>query len=122
MPVRSLSSRVLVWPDRAAVEEALRLWAASQGDSHPELLRAGYFGSYARGEWGVGSDLDVLLIVRESALPWERRAASWDTLSLPVDSEILVYTTQEWEGLAARGEGFPATLGAEAVWVFERPA
>src|SRR5256885_999234 len=62
LPVRSLSSSVVVWPDRAAVESALRLWA-EEAARIPELVRVGYFGSYARGDWGVGSDLDVVLVV-----------------------------------------------------------
>jgi hypothetical protein len=49
MPVRSLNSSVLKWPDRASVDRAVRAWAIDAAGQHPELLRAGYFGSYARG-------------------------------------------------------------------------
>src|SRR2546422_7667306 len=44
LPVRSLSSSVVVWPDRAAVESALRLWA-EEAARIPELVRVGYFRS-----------------------------------------------------------------------------
>src|SRR2546426_10283021 len=71
LPVRSLSSSVVVWPDRAAVESALRLWA-EEAARIPELVRVGYFGSYARGDWGVGSDLDVVLIVAGARPPLAR--------------------------------------------------
>jgi predicted nucleotidyltransferase len=45
------------------VEAALREWTREQARLHPELLRLGYFGSYARGDWGVGSDLDLFALV-----------------------------------------------------------
>src|SRR5439155_11836656 len=73
LPVRSLSSSVVVWPDRAAVESALRLWAEEAARIRQELVRIGYFGSYARDDWGVGSDLDVVLVVAGGGLPVGRR-------------------------------------------------
>jgi hypothetical protein len=56
MPVRSSSSSVLIWPDQEMVEQAAREWAEAAIAAHPELVRLGYFGSYARGDWGVGSE------------------------------------------------------------------
>jgi predicted nucleotidyltransferase len=43
------------------------------------VLEIGYFGSYARGDWGVGSDVDLIVIVAESELPRERRAVEFGT-------------------------------------------
>ena len=117
MPVRSLSSSVLRWPDRAAVDGAVRAWAAHLAADHPELLRVGYFGSYARNDWGVGSDLDVVVIVASADEPFHTRAASWDTTALPVPTDLLVYTRDEWDRLDRRGR-FYTTLMREAVWVW----
>ncbi|MGB9639319.1 MAG: nucleotidyltransferase domain-containing protein, partial [Anaerolineales bacterium] len=61
MPVRSLNSSVLVWPNKETVVKALIQWAINAFKTNPVLIRVGYFGSYARGDWGVGSDLDVVL-------------------------------------------------------------
>lgn len=58
MPVRSLNSSVLRWPDPDSVVKAVRRWAKKYGENKPEVERIGYFGSYARGDAGVGSDLD----------------------------------------------------------------
>jgi predicted nucleotidyltransferase len=113
-----LSSSVLVWPDRDAVDRAVRRWAGSQAAGHPELRRLGYFGSYARGDWGVGSDLDLVAIVGESALLFDRRAAAWDLAELPVPAELLVYTEAEWQRLVAQGGRFARTLQTETVWVY----
>lgn len=120
MPVRSLRSSVLRWPDTGTVDAAARRWAHSVAAVRPELSRAGYFGSYARGDWGPGSDLDLLLIVEHSAKPFERRAAAWDVTDLPVPADVVVYTASEWEALGGRGR-FHDTVTREAVWVYSRP-
>ena len=119
MPVRSLDSCVLRWPDAEMVDQAAREWAESMAQEHPELLRLGYFGSYARGDWGVGSDLDVVAIVAHTDVPFERRSARWSTSSLPVPADVLVYTAAEWERLRS-DRAFHRTVHEEAVWVYER--
>lgn len=122
MPVRSSTSSVARWPDRAAVDAAARAWASSEAARRPDLLRLGYFGSYARGEAGPGSDLDLVAVVRESKLPFEQRALDWDLLPLPVAAELLVYTEREWEALQGSGRRFARVLRDETVWLFERKA
>ena len=119
MPVRSLNSSVLRWPDAKEVDQAVRQWARGMGQQKPEMLRAGYFGSYARGDWGVGSDLDVVVLVERAEDPVERRALRWDVTQLPVPAEVLVYTVQEWEAVKMRGR-FGKALSGETVWVYEK--
>jgi predicted nucleotidyltransferase len=108
---------VLKWPDREAVERSAREWAEREAPRHPGLLRLGYFGSYARGDAGVGSDLDLVAVVESSPDPFERRALAWDLLTLPVPAEILVYTREEWERLHQQGGRFARALQQEARWL-----
>ncbi len=119
MPVRSLSSPVLRWPDAASVRSALLAWAEREAPRHPGLLRLGYFGSYARGDWGVGSDLDLIAVVEGSASPFERRALEWETSMLPVPAELVIYTREEWERLSCEGGRFFRSVDREAVWLVE---
>ena len=70
MPVRSLNSSVLRWPDAATVDRALRKWAAEVVAKRKNVLRIGYFGSYARDDWGVRSDIDLVVVV-ETAWLWQ---------------------------------------------------
>jgi len=102
MPVRATDSPILKWPDADQVREAFQAWAARLR-ARPEVAAVGWFGSYARGDWGVGSDLDVVVVVRESDEPFVRRAAGFDTGELPVPVDLLVYTREEWQGLAQEG-------------------
>ena len=119
MPVRSLTSSVLTWPNAKTVDDAARRWAGVEAERHDLVLRVGYFGSYARGDWGPGSDLDVVVIVAASEDPFERRAVAWDTSSLPVAVQLLVYTREEWERMQQRGDRFARMLDEETVWLYE---
>jgi len=119
MPVRSLRSSVLKWPDRRTVVQAVTAWASRERLQHPGLIRLGWFGSYARGDAGVGSDLDLVAVVESSVEPFERRALAWDLSQLPVPAEILVYTRDEWQRLEQEGGRFARTLEREARWLVE---
>lgn len=121
MPVRSLSSSVLVWPNREEVLAALARWAQREAARHPELVRLGCFGSYARGDRGPDSDLDLVAVVRECDTPFELRAVCWATEQLPVPVQLLVYTLAEWQDLSARGGRFARVREAETRWVYPGP-
>ena len=60
MPVRSLTSSVIRWPDAETVTDAVRRWAREAAEEQKGVVRIGYFGSYATGDWGVGSDVDFI--------------------------------------------------------------
>lgn len=121
MPVRSLSSPVLRWPDRQTVAEAVRRWALTERERHPGTVAIGYFGSYATGTWGVGSDIDLVAVVESSNAPFETRSVAWDTTTLPVPAQLLVYTTSEWRDVLARHDRFAGVLTGDVIWVVGRP-
>lgn len=120
MPVRSLNSSVLKWPDRLTVEQALRAWASVLAQRCADVLRIGYTGSYARGDWGVGSDLDVVVVLEKSEQPFHRRSTGFDTSGLPVPTDLLVYTRSEWEALQGLQTRFAQETLRDIVWVFRR--
>jgi uncharacterized protein len=119
MPTRSLRSPVLRWPDRQHVDAALRTWAGECVCRDPTVRRIGYFGSYARGDWGVGSDLDVVIVVADEPPPppFEQRGARWDLSSLPVPADLLVYTESEWRATTGRHDRFARMLDQEVIWI-----
>ena len=117
MPVTSSSSSVKRWPKREAVLDGLNAWAAAEAGQRPELRALGYFGSYARGEEGFGSDLDLIAVVARSPLPFMERARLWKTERLPVPADLLVYTAEEWEALRIGAGRFARELATETVWL-----
>lgn len=118
MPVRSLTGSVIKWPDASTVHEAARRWAAGLRERVPGIHRIGYIGSYARGDWGVGSDLDVIVVMEPAEyVPAAQRGRQWDLSSLPVAVDLQVYTRTEWDALLRRRTRFARTVRNEAVWV-----
>ncbi len=113
MPVRRLNERVMRWPDAESVLRAFKRWAEDAAQDRGDVLRVGYFGSLARGGWGVGSDLDAVVVLTGSELPFLTRRVEWDTKAIPVPVDLLVYTPDEWRRVSDR-------FAREVVWVLDR--
>ncbi|RKL62693.1 nucleotidyltransferase domain-containing protein [Thermoanaerobacteraceae bacterium SP2] len=56
----------LKWPDLNDVLSSLDKWAKRVLLIRRDIVKIGYFGSYARKDWGVGSDLDLVVVVTGS--------------------------------------------------------
>ncbi len=105
------------WPDAETVRSAAAEWARHVASAGMDVCAVGFFGSYARGDWGVGSDLDVVVVVDDGGPSSEQRALAFDVSHLPVPVDVLVYTESEWDRLKVRGMKRPAE---EMTWLFQR--
>ena len=103
MPVRSLTQSLLRWPDPQQVLRQVVDWAAQVAPDHPGLQRLAVFGSYGRGDAGVGSDLDLLLIDGQATGPQHQRLLEWPLAELPLSCDALVLTPAEHQALLAAG-------------------
>ena len=122
MPVPSPSGFVRRWPAAAEVLEQAAAWAALQRSGNPELLAVGVFGSYGCGTAGVGSDLDLLLILQRCDEPIWNRLRRWDTSSLPLACDLLVYSLEEWRSLPQWNPKLAEALLNDTRWLGEMPA
>lgn len=95
MPVRLLTSSILKWPKDKQIHEFFSNWAKTIKKQKPTIVKIGYFGPYARGDAGVGSDLDLIVVIKDSQLPFEKRAAEWDFTTFPVPTDVFIYTEAE---------------------------
>jgi len=120
MPVRSLRSSVLAWPRKNEVDSALRVWAQELSAHTSDLLAVGYFGSYARGDWGVGSDLDLIVVIERSEKSFGDRILNRETTSLPVSADTFIYTRSELMDMLERGGRFFEMIRRETIWVWRR--
>ncbi len=117
MPVTSSTTFVKRWPTPDQVLGALRDWANALAATRPDLVALAYFGSHARGDTGFGSDLDLVAVVSESEVPRLERNREWPCERLPVPTDLLVYTVDEWERMRRKGGRFARMMDEEAVWV-----
>lgn len=120
MPVRSLHSCVLRWPEPRQVLCALQTWIRDRAAETPELLGAACIGSYARGDAGPGSDLDLVLVVSNAPSDRAQRHAAWPVERLPVPTDLWVLTAAEWDALPANSR-FARVLRQEARWLYLAP-
>ncbi len=117
MPVRSLSSSVMRWPSRDEALVAARAFAERLVAAGSEVERVGLFGSANRADrWGVGSDLDLVVVVTASDRPFVERAAAFDSTMLPVPADVLVYTRAEWESMDP-SRGVRASVEQHGRWL-----
>ena len=120
MPVTSSTSSIKRWPNAEVVLSALEDWGEAEAKRRQDLIALGYFGSYARGDAGFASDLDLIAIVQRDDRPAMDRAGDWSTEKLPIPTDLLVYTADEWARLQAENGRFARTLNAEARWLVKR--
>jgi len=80
------------------------------------------FGSHARGEAHAGSDLDILIVENENALPKHRRAVDYHMALWGIEHEIdlLVYTADEIDDWSEVPNAFPTTAMREGKVLYEK--
>jgi predicted nucleotidyltransferase len=80
--------------NRSQVEAALQALVETLRQRE-EVLAVVCFGSWARGEAGVGSDVDVLVVLRDSDRPFLERIDRYRPETFPVDLDLFPYTLAE---------------------------
>jgi uncharacterized protein len=114
MPVTSSRSSLKRWPTAEAVLAAGAAWALRMAELQPRVVAVGCIGSYARGEAGFGSDLDLVVVRRDGAPLPELLGA--DVAALPVPADVLHYTETELARVLAKGGRMARVLAEEARW------
>lgn len=117
MPVRSLNQSVLRWPKPELILAAVQQWAEAQQALRPALTKVGVFGSYGRGDAGVGSDLDLLLVDGAAIGPQQQRLLTWPLERLPLSCDALVLTPTELQELLASGSRMAIELQRDLRWL-----
>jgi len=126
MPVRLLTQSRLRWPEPSEVLDAVSCWAHLQADRNAGLRRVGVFGSYGRGDAGVGSDLDLVLIDAYASGTPAQRFSQWPLEQLPLSCDALVLTPKEWDALLASPATDPgihamaSALSRDCRWIWTR--
>jgi predicted nucleotidyltransferase len=111
----AVEARKQAWVQRLQAELNRMLDLLRQRADVEKVIVAG---SMARGDAGVHSDLDVVVIQKTDKRFLDRLGDFYSYLCPTVETDILVYTPQEWEELAL-SRGFFRRLHREGVVMYE---
>ena len=117
MPVRSLNQSMLRWPKPELILAAVQQWAEAQQALRTALAKVGVFGSYGRGDAGVGSDLYLLLVDGAATGPQQQRLLTWPLERLPLSCDALVLTPTELQELLTSGSRMAIELQRDLRWL-----
>ncbi len=120
MRSESFGTVKITYFDKTAVWKALRKAAADLASAHPEVASIAVFGSLARDAAVPGSDVDLLVTLENSELPFVERAAEYRPRHFPVSIEVFAYTRDEIKQMLADDSFFVKRALGEAVSLFER--
>jgi len=92
-----LSTVVVKSVDEGAVRRAMDAYAASLLERFPQIDEIVVFGSFERGTWVPGSDLDVFVLLTSDARPVHERVADLLPGAFPVGIDLFPLTRAEVE-------------------------
>jgi len=104
---------VFKWPDRQTVLAVAREWSQALQRRDRNVRAVLCIGSAARGDWGVGSDIDLIVLIEQSEESAVDRYRRYYPDGLPVPADLWVYTLAEWESLAAHSPGLRNRIDRE---------
>jgi len=102
---------------RDIVINRLKEWAHRAAEKHEEIVKIGYFGSYARDDYTPSSDLDVLIVVKGSSKPPHKRLLDYSIDHFPIGCELFVFTEEELVKKRELKRGWIHTILSEVQWI-----
>jgi predicted nucleotidyltransferase len=107
----------VVFADKANVLRQLKDYARRIEQTHPEVERVGYFGSYANDTYGPASDVDLLIILRRSDKRFLDRIPDFFPKNLSICCDVFPYTSEELEKMQAQNNPWICHVLNEVVWL-----
>ena len=114
---KSLGSVKIISVDHESLINTLKKKASFIKAEHPEIVKILLFGSFAKGNFLPESDIDILLIVEETDIPFLERKESFRSFfnDIPFDINILIYTKSEIYLMHENGNLFIKDITKEAI-------
>ena len=116
MQEQSSSSVRVIFADKRKVLRALRE-CASKLKGRAEVEKVGLFGSYATDTYGPASDVDLLIILKESSKVFLDRIPDYVPDNLVVSCDVFPYTSAEIEKMKREGNSWIRHVLKEVVWL-----
>ena len=115
MPRKSSNSVKVVFADKAKVLRQLREYAEKLRRTRPEVEKIALFGSYATHTFGPASDVDLLIVLRESSQRFLDRIPDYLPDNLSVSCDVFCYTKKEIEQMQEEGNFWIRHILSQAV-------
>jgi predicted nucleotidyltransferase len=111
----------VTWFDYTAVWAEVNRFAQELLQQFSEVEEVRVFGSLVRRECVPGSDVDLLVVLRESSLPFDHRISLFlPRRPMPVAVDVFPYTRRELEQMLAEGNHFLRRAMQESVLLARR--
>lgn len=120
MQMKSSDSVKVTYLDKPAIMKAIAALAEELPERHPEIEKICLFGSFARNEAVPGSDVDILVVLASSDLPFRDRMGKYMPSSFPVGIDIFPYTRTEIETMLKAGNHFLKSATQDSILLFAR--
>ena len=120
MQTRSSDSVKIRYLDKPGIKKAIERLAEELPQRHPEIEKIYLFGSFARDEAVPGSDVDILIVLTDSCLPFRDRIMKYMPSSFPVGIDVFPYTRWEMETMISQGNYFLKSAEQDSIVLFTR--
>jgi len=120
MQTKSSDSVKITYLDKPGIKKAITRLVDDLSQKHPEIEKVYLFGSFARDEAVPGSDVDILIVLTDSPLPFKDRITRYMPSSFPVGVEVLPYTQREMEMMIDQGNHFLKGAIQDSILLFAR--
>jgi predicted nucleotidyltransferase len=117
MRERLSNSVKVVFADKTRVLRQLEDYAKILKQKHPEVERVGYFGSYANETYGPASDVDLLIILKQSSRRFLDRIPDFLPANLSVCCDVFPYTSEEINKMKEQNNPWIRHVVGEVVWL-----
>ncbi len=107
----------VVFADKNKILRQLADYTIKVKQSRPEVEKVGLFGSYATDTFGPASDVDLLIILRQSSKRFMDRIPDYLPENLSVSCNVFPYTNEEIEKMTQEGTPWIRHILKEVVWL-----
>jgi len=114
---KSSDSVKVVFADKDKVLRQLRAYAKKLKRTRPEIEKVGLFGSYATDTYGPASDVDLLIILKQSSKRFLDRIPDYVPDNLSVGCDCFPYTVEEIRKMKQDGNPWMRHVFKEVVWL-----
>jgi predicted nucleotidyltransferase len=118
--MKSSDSVKVTYLDKSTIMKAITALAEELPKGHPEVEEICLFGSFARNEAVPGSDVDILVVLASSNLPFRNRIGKYMPSSFPIGIEVFPYTRSEIETMLREGNQFLKSAMQDSIPLFVR--